>query len=237
MAEGSNSEDRTAGLNRIERGSVESIPEQGRVPWRLALMVSWGSLKRRFFRSLVTMAGVVLAISFLTYMQLTNNITMSLVKANDSALNIILQKANVDIFQVQGTDRMMVLLITLSLLACLVGIMNSMLMSVTERIKEIGTMKCLGALDSFIVKTYFIESSLQGVIGTFMGMGLGIIVSFSVSYLTYGNYVVSYFPLLAMFRSLVISLIIGTLLSVSASIAPAYIAARKQPVDAMRVEE
>ena len=52
-----------------------------------------------------------------------------------------------------------------------VGIINAMLMSVTERIREIGTMKCLGALDAFILKIYFIEAALQGLIGTAMGTG------------------------------------------------------------------
>jgi ABC-type lipoprotein release transport system permease subunit len=132
---------------------------------------------------------------------------------------------------------MMVLLITLSLLACLVGIMNSMLMSVTERIKEIGTLKCLGALDSFIVKTYLIESSLQGVVGTVFGLVAGAVVAIGAAAINYRIYVVHYFPYLGLLKALVISLVIGTLLSVGASILPAYMAARKEPVDAMRVEE
>ena len=216
---------------------AREIPEQSRVPWPIAVGISWGSLRRRFLRSLVTMFGVVLAIAFLTYMQVTDSITKSLVAANDNQLNVLLQKAGVDIFAADTTDRMMVLLITLSLLACLVGIVNSMLMSVSERIKEIGTLKCLGALDSFIVKTYFIESSLQGVFGTLMGIAFGTVVAFAISYVTYASYVNQYFPGAQVARAVFISLAIGTLLSVGASIAPAYIAARKQPVEAMRVEE
>ena len=46
----------------------------------------------------------------------------------------------------------------MSLLVCTVGITNSMLMAVTERFKEIGTMKCLGALDSFVVVLFMLES-------------------------------------------------------------------------------
>ena len=46
----------------------------------------------------------------------------------------------------------------LALLVAFVGIVNAMLMSVTERFREIGTMKCLGALDGFIVKLFVIES-------------------------------------------------------------------------------
>ena len=46
--------------------SPDSIPEQQSVSWALAFSVGWGSLRRRFFRSLVTMLGVVLAVSFPT---------------------------------------------------------------------------------------------------------------------------------------------------------------------------
>ena len=222
---------------RIGSRLAAAVPEQIPVPWRIAFTVSWGSLRRRILRSLVTMAGVVLAIAFLTYMQVTSNVTKALVAVNDSVLNALLQRAGVDIFAADRADRMMVLLIVLSLLACLVGILNSMLMSVTERIKEIGTLKCLGALDSFIVKTYLIESSLQGVLGTLVGIGIGVMVATAASVYNYRVYVYSHFPLQLVLRSVLISLMIGSLLSIVASILPAYIAARKQPVDAMRVEE
>ena len=51
-----------------------------------------------------------------------------------------------------------------------------MLMSVTERFREIGTMKCLGALDGFIVKLFLIESLFQGMAGTVMGVLLGLVL-------------------------------------------------------------
>lgn len=218
-------------------GGTGGIPRQDTVPWHIAVAVSWGSIRRRFFRSLITMTGVVLAIAFLTYMQVTDDITRALVRADNDVLNALLQKAGVDIYGAGGTDRMMILLITLSLLACLVGIMNSMLMSVSERIREIGTLKCIGALDSFIVKTYFVESSLQGVFGTLLGIVVGLLVSLVVSLAGFKHHALRHFPVADVLGSVFVALAIGCLLSVVASIAPAYMAARKQPVDAMRMEE
>jgi ABC-type lipoprotein release transport system permease subunit len=112
-----------------------------------------------------------------------------------------------------------------------------MLMSVTERIKEIGTLKCLGAQDSFIVKTYFIESSLQGVLGTILGVLIGLLVAVGIGMISYGRYVLQCFPIWEVGCSAILAFLIGSFMSVIASIAPAYWAARKQPVDAMRVEE
>ena len=213
------------------------IPDQTPVPWGVALVVSWGSLRRRFLRALITMLGVVLGIAFLTYMRVNNDIVHALIRLKDDGLNVLLQKAGVDIYAAQGTDTMMVLLIGLSLITCLVGIVNAMLMSVTERIKEIGTLKCLGAEDSFIVKTYFVESSLQGVIGTALGALIGLMIAVGVDLISYGRWVFAGFPWMAVIMSLTMALVIGSLMSVTASILPAYWAARKQPVDAMRVEE
>ena len=213
------------------------IPEQQQVSWLVTVQVSWAGIKRRFFRSLITMSGVVLAIAFLTYMQLQNVIVKGLIKADDQVLNVLLQKAGVDIYSGDSSDRMMLLLIILSLLACLVGIVNSMLMSVTERIKEIGTLKCLGALDGFIIRSYFIESSMQGVAGTALGCIIGLAVALSAALSNYGRYV---FPNLAyggVLLALLLSFLVGTMLSIVAAILPAYMAAKKQPVDAMRVEE
>ncbi|MBU4199734.1 MAG: ABC transporter permease, partial [Verrucomicrobia bacterium] len=55
-------------------GQSQVIPAQVSVPWVVVLAVSWGSLRRRFFRSLITMLGVVLAIAFLTYMMVTDDV-------------------------------------------------------------------------------------------------------------------------------------------------------------------
>lgn len=217
--------------------TLSVIPDQVTVSWAVVLNVSWGSLRRRFLRSMITMLGVVLAIAFLTYMLVTDDLVKALIALKDDRLNVLLQKAGVDIFTGGGRDTMMLLLIGLSLLTCLVGIVNAMLMSVTERIKEIGTLKCLGARNGFIVQTYFVESSMQGILGTLLGMATGLVVGIGVGIVAYGGAVLVHFPAGVVARSLGIALIMGTLMSVGASIVPAYWAAKKRPVDAMRVEE
>lgn len=224
-------------MSQTKTNVPQTIPEQTPISWGIAFSISWRGLKRRFLRLLITMAGVVLAIAFLAYMLITSEITNALLAAKSEPLNVLLQKSGIDIFTAGQTDQMMLLLIGLSLLTCLVGIINSMLMAVTERIKEIGTLKCLGALDSFIVKTFLIESSLQGIIGTLIGMLLGLLVALLIALVNYGGYVVTYFPLVALLKAMAVTFLIGSVISISASIAPAYMAAKKQPVDAMRIEE
>jgi len=217
--------------------SSKEIPEQRLVPWSTAFAVSWASLKRRIIRSMITMLGVILAIAFLAYMLITDSITAALVAVSDDRLKVILQQHGVDVFAAGETDTMMILLIVLSLITCLVGIINAMLMAVTERVREIGTLKCLGAVDFFILQAYFIESSLQGVLGTILGIIVGVVVAVGVALAAYTKYVLPNFPVLDVSWAILLSFLIGTLLSVVASIAPAYWAARKQPVEALRVEE
>jgi putative ABC transport system permease protein len=221
----------------MDSQQTDVIPNQREVAWPIAFSVAWGSLRRRFMRAMITMAGVILAIAFLTYMLVTDNINQALLGLRDDAVNILLQQAGVDILTAGATDQMMLMLIGLSLLTCLVGIINAMLMAVTERIKEIGTLKCLGALDSFIVKTYFIEASLQGIIGTAMGMLIGLCIAVLIALSYYHQFVLPNLPMGRLTGSLLISLSVGSLISIAAAILPAYWAAQKAPVDAMRVEE
>ncbi|MCJ8328599.1 MAG: FtsX-like permease family protein [Lentisphaeria bacterium] len=222
-----------------ENDKLSEIEELGSVPWKVIFDVSVAGLKRRFLRSLITMFGVILGIAFLTYMLMNESILKALVAQNSDALIRLLQKNSVDIIAYSSgeTDTMIFLLIGLSLLICLVGIINAMLMSVTERIKEIGTLKCLGALDSFIIKSYFIESSLQGVVGTVLGIALGFCVSIVLNLFYYGKFVFIDFPFAAIFFAVILSFLIGTIISVVAAIWPAIVAAKKEPVEAMRVEE
>lgn len=137
-------------------------------------------------------------------------------------------------------------LVSLSLLVCIVGITNAMLMSVTERFREIGTMKCLGALDRFVVRLFLIESSFQGAAGSILGALIGLLLAFGRTLFAYRvtNQVtgethwlaLDYFPVGNVLLWLVISVVVGIILSVVAAIYPAYRAARMEPVDAMRSE-
>ncbi len=217
--------------------NATNIPEQTRVSWPIVFSVSLAGLRRRFARAMITMAGVVLAIAFLCYMLVNESVIRALIAEGSDELNVLLQNANVDIFSGGKTDAMTLLLISLTLLTSLVGIINAMLMAVSERVKEIGTLKCLGATDQFVVRAYFVESTIQGVCGSMIGLLVGLIVAVGVSFKTYGLYTFSTFPVSGVLTSLLISLGAGAALSVSAAIIPAYMAARKQPVEALRVEE
>jgi ABC-type antimicrobial peptide transport system permease subunit len=122
-------------------------------------------------------------------------------------------------------------LVVMSLLVSVVGITNAMLMSVTERYKEIGTIKCLGALDNFIIKLFLIESGLLGFFGSLIGAFVGMIFMLLTGTGVLGN--VDWGNLLLRFGMCVI---LGTVLSVIAAVPPALRAARMQAADAMRTE-
>jgi cell division protein FtsX len=126
--------------------------------------------------------------------------------------------------------------IGLALLVAFVGILNAMLMSVTERFREIGTMKCLGALDSFIVKLFLLESLFQGAVGTTLGIAVGLLVSFGMAGLTYGPATFYHVLWPEVGWNVTVTLVVGMLLSVGGAILPALQAARMEPIAAMRVE-
>jgi ABC-type lipoprotein release transport system permease subunit len=109
-------------------------------------------------------------------------------------------------------------------------------MSVTERFREIGTMKCLGALDSFIVRLFLLESTFQGFAGTSVGILIGLTLTLGLALMDYGNYVFAYFPLAGITESVLYALVVGTLLSLVGAMLPAYRAAKMEPVEAMRVD-
>ena len=217
------------------------------LPLSKALEISFRSLKIRFGRSLITTSGIILAIAFLMSVWSNNEIVSRLRIANKSEVNLLLQKNGIETglteagaaseeaqARMREEQSKQVWLIGLSLLVCVVGISNAMLMSVTERFREIGTMKCLGALDSFIIKLFLLESTFQGVAGTCIGVMVGLVMTLALSLLDYGMYVFTYFPFSGVVRSALAALAAGTLLSLIGAMLPAYKAAKMEPVEAMR---
>ena len=217
------------------------------LPFSKAIEISLRSLKIRFGRSLITTSGIVLAIAFLMSVWSSNDLVSSMREANKSELNLLLQKNGIETVtaemvgasseaqaRIAEERSKQTWLISLSLLVCVVGIANAMLMSVTERFREIGTMKCLGALDSFIIKLFLLESTFQGAAGTVVGILIGILLTVLLALFDYGEFVFDYFPMIDVVRSAGAAIVAGTLLSLIGAMLPAYKAAKMEPVEAMR---
>lgn len=127
-------------------------------------------------------------------------------------------------------------LVTMALLVCGIGITNSMLMSVTERFQEIGTMKCLGALDSFVVRLFLIEAAVIGFLGSLVGLLVGFLFVVFYYAITAGFSVLAKidWPLLLLY--MLGALVIGAVLSLLSAIPPSVRAARMPPAAALRSE-
>jgi putative ABC transport system permease protein len=117
-----------------------------------------------------------------------------------------------------------------------VGIVNSMMMAVTERFLEIATMKCLGAMDSFIVRAFLIESSTVGMAGSVLGVIMGLIIVVVQSSSRFGNAFWQSVPVGGLLLAVLFSLICGIFLTIFGALLPAFKAARMHPIDAMRLE-
>lgn len=123
----------------------------------------------------------------------------------------------------------------ISLLVTVIGITNAMLMSVTERFREIGTMKCLGALSAFIRQIFLIESSMMGLAGGIIGALIGALFSTCAYAFTYGfGLVFSSMDLLSVTLYAALSVITGVILSILAAIYPAQVASKMVPAHALR---
>jgi putative ABC transport system permease protein len=117
----------------------------------------------------------------------------------------------------------------ISLLVGGIGIMNIMLASVTERTREIGIRRALGAKRQDIVTQFLIESVILSGTGGILGVLLGVALPFVVSHFAGMNTIVTFWsPLLAFMISGAVGVIFG--------IYPAFRAAQMDPVEALRHE-
>ena len=117
----------------------------------------------------------------------------------------------------------------ISLLVGGIGVMNIMLVSVTERTREIGTRKALGAKNSSIRAQFIVEAIIICLIGGILGLILGITAGVMLSnYLGY--------PAMPSIGGIVISLVFSMGIGLFFGYFPANKAAQMNPIDALRYE-
>ncbi|MEI8350990.1 MAG: ABC transporter permease [bacterium] len=128
-------------------------------------------------------------------------------------------------------------IVTIALFVTVIGIANSMLMSVTERFREIGTMKCLGALSTFVRQMFLVESSLIGLVGAVAGAVVGALFSIVAYALTYGfGMVIHSLDPARLALWFVVCVVAGVSLAVMAALYPSRFASRMLPAHALRSE-
>lgn len=191
------------------------------LPFKKAFEFALNTIKIRFWRSMITAGGVFLGIAFLASVLTGRAVAGTNVSADEAARSIWL--------------------VILSLVVCAVGIANAMLMSVTERFREIGTMKCLGALEQFVVKIFMIEAALMGAIASSLGCLTGTLLmiitkffSFNPKTAYHGETWIGSYTAVSFGMNFVVCTGIGIFLTMLATLFPAIRASRIPPAAALR---
>lgn len=115
----------------------------------------------------------------------------------------------------------------ISLLVGGVGIMNIMFVSVTERTREIGLRKAMGATPNVIRKQFLIEAGVLSVGGGIIGIILGVLGSFLIGY---------FFVATVALWSIALAFIVSAGIGIAFGVFPAIKAARLNPIEALRYE-
>ena len=117
----------------------------------------------------------------------------------------------------------------ITLIGAAIGLMNIMLVSVTERTREIGVRKALGAKKNTIAVQFFMETLIIGQFGGVLGIILGILIGMAVSAGVGFDFTT---PWLAMFWAIVVTLITALV----SGLYPAIKASKQDPIESLRYE-
>lgn len=187
-----------------------------KLPLSEAFHISLEQIRRRLKRSSLMIAATTLSIAFMVYFPISSLI----IESHGKQMGAI-----VETYQVW--------LVATSFVVSMVGLMNSTLMAVFERYREIGTMKFLGALDQHILKLFIAESTIIGFFGGLLGFAVGSVAATAAASAQVGLSALTAAPILDILFYMSLSVGLATVLSVVATIYPAYKAARLRPAEAL----
>lgn len=181
--------------------------------WSLAM----SSLRVRLIRTLVTGLTITTATSFMMYM---------------------LTVPSADAAQADPSgEGSWVLMLSLSLLVSAAGVLNTMLMSVGQRLRELGTIKCLGALDSLVLLSVLVEAAILGLLGAIVGVIVGLVIAILLGMIEHGTGVFAAINYARLPLNILIVFLVGMALTTFGAAVPAWIASRLPPIEAMRGEK
>ncbi len=135
----------------------------------------------------------------------------------------------------QTTDVLTLLLASIAAISMVVGgigIMNIMLVSVTERTKEIGVKMAMGATRRRIMVEFLVESMFITIVAGAIGVGLSFLIATIVTYLASGLGL----TVIITWQSIALSFGVSVAIGLFFGLYPAYLASKKSPVEALRYE-
>lgn len=148
-----------------------------------------------------------------------NNFT---VETSDNLANLLIE--NIKYVTIAAT-----IIGIITLFGAAIGLMNIMLVSVTERTREIGIRKAIGAKSGIIRRQFLYESILIGQLGGIFGIILGILIGNVVSLITGGIFII---PWVWIFAGVVLCFVVGLI----SGLFPAIKASKLDPIESLRYE-
>lgn len=194
-------------------------------PVHAAFAFALQGIRLRLGRMMLVLLGVVVAIAFTNVLWTTDEMFLHLPQ------DLISQD--------QGLTRLPIfrkLWIAVALLICTAGVFNAVVMSVTERVKEIGTLKCLGSRNIHVVEIFLFESLLLGMIGGALGGAAGYGVALLNFAATVGSKYLTGEIAWSAADNILYCIALSMILSLIASVVPVLMATRVEPAAAMRYE-
>jgi predicted lysophospholipase L1 biosynthesis ABC-type transport system permease subunit len=183
------------------------------------------SIRLRLGRMVVVLLGIIFAIAFLAVLVGTDRILTGIRRLSAQS-----NAAAGDTSNFQSWWMIVAVLIAT------VGICNAVLMSVTERIKEIGTLKCLGARALHILEIFLMETLLLGALGGLLGGILGVVATLALFWIQLKSDLWLVFGWSDGLQLVLYSVLLSLAISLVAAIIPVTFAAKIDPAEAMRYE-
>ena len=150
---------------------------------------------------------------------------------------------------VQVEKRMMFIILTLIVAVAAFNLVSTLVMSVTDKHADIAILRTLGASPRSIMGVFVVQGATVGVVGTFSGLGLGLLVAFNIdvivpalerlfnaSFLPRDIYLISRMPSQPLAADIVPVVLMALLLAFAATLYPSWRASRVRPAEALRHE-